>query len=408
MRLKIVCLVILGILVIHMFSLFYNDFKGYQWIDGNKLALKVVELSYEMMIPAFSTTDSCNHFIEDTFVKLMLPGIGKMQKCKSSDTWKYESDYIEDEIVVWNEIQPEIERELMDQNTVEIKEEKEETIETIEEVATVISDQYVRKVIYQSEQLHDAEYVKEHFFSVDPTTSVSLDQLSFDKLVEYDASVEKKEEQSGPQLLIYHTHSQETYVDSDPKNTDTTIVGVGKMLAELLRDKYGYQVLHDTESYDYESRDYAYANAAKGLQRILTQYPSIEVMIDIHRDAVKEDTRLVYENNGKTVARFMFFNGMSYTNAMGKLERLPNPYLEENMAFAFQCMLASEEYFPGITRKTYLKGYRYNMQYRPRSLLIEIGAQTNTYEEALNTCEPLAYILNLVLSGEYPEKEKLR
>ena len=68
------------------------------------------------------------------------------------------------------------------------------------------------------------------------------------------------------------------------------------------------------------------------------------------------------------------------------------------MAFAFQCMLASEEYFPGITRKTYLKGYRYNMHYCPKSLLVEVGAQTNTLQEAMNAMEPLADLLHKVLT----------
>ena len=62
--------------------------------------------------------------------------------------------------------------------------------------------------------------------------------------------------------------------------------------------------------------------------------------------------------------------------------------------------LAAEEYYPGITRRIYLKGYRYNLHYRPKSLLIELGAQTNTVEEAMNACGPLAHVISLVLNGE--------
>ena len=62
--------------------------------------------------------------------------------------------------------------------------------------------------------------------------------------------------------------------------------------------------------------------------------------------------------------------------------------------------LAAEEYYPGLTRRIYLKGYRYNLHYRPKSLLIELGSQTNTVDEALNACQPLAHIISMVLNGE--------
>ncbi|MDY4068256.1 MAG: stage II sporulation protein P, partial [Lachnospiraceae bacterium] len=76
------------------------------------------------------------------------------------------------------------------------------------------------------------------------------------------------------------------------------------------------------------------------------------------------------------------------------------PNLGENLAFSFRMQLAAAEYYPGITRKIYLKGYRYNMQYRGKTLLIELGAQNNTVEEIRNACDPLAHILHLVLSGQ--------
>ena len=73
-------------------------------------------------------------------------------------------------------------------------------------------------------------------------------------------------------------------------------------------------------------------------------------------------------------------------------------YLEENLAFSFQMKLAAEEYYPGFARANYLKGYRYNLHYRPKSLLVEVGAQTNTLEEAKNAMEPLADLLHKVLA----------
>ena len=95
----------------------------------------------------------------------------------------------------------------------------------------------------------------------------------------------------------------------------------------------------------------------------------------------------------------MFFNGLSRTTTQGDLTYLPNPYIEDNLAFSFQMQLAAAEYYPGFIRKIYLKGYRYNMHVVPKAMLVEVGAQTNTFEEAKNAMEPLADLLAIVLKG---------
>ena len=258
-----------------------------------------------------------------------------------------------------------------------------------------------KAVMYLPQQLADPQFVKKEFYTEDATTSIDMDKLQMDKLLGYDAAL--KQDATAPQILIYHTHSQEAYADSVPGDVSDTIMGVGEYLSAILQKQYGYNVLHHLGQYDVESRDYAYSNAAQGLEEVLAQNPSIEVMIDLHRDEMREDVRLVTEVQGKTVARFMFFNGLSYTKERGEITSLPNPYIQENLAFAFQMKLAAEEYYPGLTRKSYLKGYRYNLQYRPKSLLIELGAQTNTVEEAMNACLPMAHILDMVLRGEMQE-----
>lgn len=255
-----------------------------------------------------------------------------------------------------------------------------------------------KKASYLPEQLADPQFIREQFFTVDATTDISMDRLQIDKLLGFDAALQQ--DAASPQILIYHTHSQETYADSIPQDATTSIMGVGEYLAAILRQEYGYHVLHHLGQYDVESRDYAYSNAAQGIEEVLAQNPSIEVMIDLHRDEMQEGVRLVTQLQGRTMAKFMFFNGLSYTKERGEIASLPNPYIQENLAFAFQMKLAAEEYYPGLTRKSYLKGYRYNLQYRPKSLLIELGAQTNTVEEAMNACLPLAHILDVVLKGE--------
>ena len=200
------------------------------------------------------------------------------------------------------------------------------------------------------------------------------------------------------QILIYHTHSQEGYADSTPGDPNSSVLALGERLTQLLRDQYGFNVLHHMGEYDVKDRDNAYSYAGPALEQILAENPSIEVVIDLHRDGVPETAHLVSEVNGKQTAQIMFFNGLSRTTANGNIAHLANPNLADNLAFSFQMKLAAEEYYPGFARATYLKGYRYNLHYRPKSLLVEVGAQTNTLEEAMNAMEPLADILHKVLS----------
>lgn len=251
---------------------------------------------------------------------------------------------------------------------------------------------------YSEEQLVDPEFIRKNFYSEDATTQIQSDQLQYNTLMGFDAAL--KQDNSNVQILVYHTHSQEAYIDSTPGDPSTSIVGVGEHLCDILRTQYGFNVLHHTGEYDVESRDNAYANAMVGLDRVLAENPTIEVMIDLHRDQTNPDTKLVTTIQDRPTARFMFFNGLCYTRALGTLTNLPNPYVQDNLSFAFQMQLAAEEYYPGLTRRIYLKGYRYNLHYRPKSVLIELGSQTNTVEEAMNACDPMAHIIAMILNGE--------
>lgn len=254
------------------------------------------------------------------------------------------------------------------------------------------------QIEFAAEDLQDFQYLLGTFYTVDKTTNITESELSAASMMQKDMHLDRQTKDAGPKILIYHTHSQEGYADSIPGDEMTTVVGVGARLTELLTEK-GYEVLHHRGQFDVENRDYAYANAEPAIEQILSEYPSIEIVIDIHRDGVAADRHLVTEIDGKQMAQFMFFNGLSKTTKLGNIEYLPNPYISDNLAFAFQLQMKSAQYYPTLARKIYLKGYRYNMHYRPRSLLIEVGAQTNTLEEALNTMVPLSDILDMVLSG---------
>lgn len=254
--------------------------------------------------------------------------------------------------------------------------------------------------IYDTSKL-SYDFLIDHFYTVDSTTSISKKQLDAKKLLAMDMTM--KQDNKKPQILIYHSHSQEDFVDSVKGDSSTTIVGVGKRLKELLEEKYGYNVIHNTKSYDLVNgkldRNEAYTLALKDVEKILEKNPSIEVVIDLHRDGI-EGKKLVTEINGKPTAQIMFFNGLSYTNKNGAIDYLENPYISENLSFSLQLQLEAAKYYPGATRRIYLKGYRYNLHVRPKSLLVESGAQNNTLEEQLNAMEVLADVLNKVLSPQ--------
>lgn len=247
--------------------------------------------------------------------------------------------------------------------------------------------------------LQDYETLRSRFYAVDSITNIGRELLDVEKLTQRDLTIDKDGE--GPQILIYHTHSQEGFADSVPGDDSTTIMAVGQHLADILEQQYGYQVLHHLGTYDKESRDNAYSRSLPEITRILEEEPQIQVVIDLHRDAVADESnRLVMDLDGRPTAQFMFFNGISWTNRTGSISYLQNENLSDNLAFSFQMKLKAEEYYPGLTRRNYIHGYRYNMHLRPRTLLIELGAQNNTLEEAMNACDPIAHLLDLVLSGE--------
>ena len=146
-------------------------------------------------------------------------------------------------------------------------------------------------------------------------------------------------------------------------------------------------------------RSAAYDYARAYLEPFLQENPDIQVIIDLHRDGVPEGRHLVTEINGKPTAQILFYNGLSYTTSKGTLDYLPNPYIQQNLAFSFQLEYQAAEYYPEFYRGIYLAGYRYNLHLRPRSLLLEAGAQTNTVQEVKNAMEPFADILDKVLQG---------
>ena len=248
-------------------------------------------------------------------------------------------------------------------------------------------------------QLNNYEYLVGTFYTIDGTTMTSPQELNAGKFLEKNLALDLST--GGPKVLVYHTHSQEAFKDSVQGDPSTTIMGVGAYLTELLNAR-GIETIHHEGVYDLidgkMDRSKAYQFAEPDIRQILKENPGIEVVIDLHRDGVAQETHLVTEIHGKQTAQIMFFNGLSRTRKNGEITYLNNPYREENLATSFQMQLMAARYYPGFTRHIYLKSYRYNLDLAPKAMLIEAGAQTNTVEEMRNAMEVLADILAKVLT----------
>ena len=248
------------------------------------------------------------------------------------------------------------------------------------------------------EKLRDFDYLLSNFYTVDSSTMIGPEQLNADDLLSRSMKIDNTT--GGPKVIIFHTHSQEEFVDSTPGDPATSIVGMGDYLTELLNEK-GIETIHDTGVYDIINgqldRSNAYENAEASVRPLIETNPTLEVAIDLHRDGVAEGTHLVTEINGKPTAKIMYFNGLSRTRTNGDIDYLYNPYIQDNLAFSLQMQLASESLYPGFVRHIYLRAYRYNLHLLPKSLLVEAGAQTNTVAEMRNAMEVLADTLAHVI-----------
>lgn len=253
-------------------------------------------------------------------------------------------------------------------------------------------------VEYTLDMLKDTGFLVRNFYIVDEATKVTDKLFDADKLLGEDMKIKQGNEL--PQILIYHTHSQEAYIDSRENNEADSVVGVGTYLTNILRDQYGYNVIHDTSCYDIVDgvldRNVAYNMAEEGIVKILKDNPSIEVVIDLHRDGAPARVTTI---DGKETAQIMLFNGLS-RNETGPITYLDNPYLQDNLAFSLQLQLKSLALESGLFYKNYLHCYRYNLHVRPKSILMELGTNFNTVQSAKNAMAPFAQVLDAVLQGE--------
>lgn len=333
----------------------------------------------------------------------MIPLLTYEKQCGSAQV-SYEADYQVPEWFYEDESEGAINPDHVMAETTEEQEEKKDKQEKI----TTLADGG-KGTTYNRSQLENEEFLLSNIFVVDANTNMTSEELSLSNLLDRDLTIadlketsSKKKKEALPKILIYHTHSSESFCDSREGKKEDTIVGVGGYLTQLLEENYNIPVYHDETTYDVIDgvldRSRAYDNAYSSVTKILQENPSIEVVIDLHRDGVDEETRLVTEVNGKPTAKVMFLNGVSRSSTNGDIPYLANPNKLDNLAFSFQMYLTGKEYYGDYVRKIYVRSYRYNLHLLPRTTLIEVGAQNNTVQEEKNAMEPLAAILDKVLS----------
>ena len=210
----------------------------------------------------------------------------------------------------------------------------------------------------------------------------------------------------GPKILIVHTHASEAYTPEagftyEPSDTLRTqdetrsVIRVGSEIARILEDA-GIETLHDTTHNDYPSYDGSYARMQTIIESYLAQYPSIQMVLDVHRDAVEDragfPAALTASIDGEDYARLMLVVG---TDEGG----LPHPRWQENLANALKLQALLNRQAPGLCRDIDLRTERFNQHETDGSLLCEFGASGNTLSQALRTARVFAAALVSFVTG---------
>lgn len=209
-----------------------------------------------------------------------------------------------------------------------------------------------------------------------------------------------------PQILILHTHTTEAYTmdgtdiyapTGDARTIDAyyNVVRVGEEIAKVLR-RAGFGVIHDTELYDYPNYNGAYQRSAQSVQEWLAQYPTISIVLDVHRDALAAADGTVYktaaEIDGEKSAQCMLVVGTD--GSLGS----PGGW-QENLAFAVQLESRLNVDWPTLARPIALRPTRFNQELLPGSILVEVGSHGNTLQEAMTAGRYFASSLAKLLEG---------
>ena len=228
-------------------------------------------------------------------------------------------------------------------------------------------------------------------------------QLDLDVAALAEAPLELEIPEEGPQVLIMHTHGSEAYTPDgedvyeptgECRTADKTksVVRVGEEIAKVLTEM-GLSVVHDTALYDYPEYNGAYDRSLAAVEPYLAQYPTIRVVLDVHRDALLGEDGTIYKPittvNGEDSAQVMLVMG---SNAL-----YDHPKWEENLSLAVKIQAEMNTLWPTLARPIGLRENRYNQQLTTGSLLVEVGSHGNTLQEALAAARMFARAAGAVL-----------
>ena len=276
-------------------------------------------------------------------------------------------------------------------------------ITEIKSESTAVEQQKLGNIIkktmtpYNANTSADGVYINNQCgVSVDIKTDLS-EPLSF--------KVTKSEE---PQILIYHTHATEGFMADEseyytnrdePRSTDTevNVVKIGDVITQRLQEA-GYAVIHDKTLHDHPGYSGSYGRSAETVSAVLKKYPSIKIAIDVHRDSISSgsDDKVapVVNVDGKEAAQVMLVMG----SETGSVEGYPD--WRQNLRLATKLQYVFEDCYPQFARAMLLKSAKYNQHMTTGSILIEVGSDANTLEQALYSAELIGKSLTVLLESQ--------
>ena len=232
-------------------------------------------------------------------------------------------------------------------------------------------------------------------------TKFKIDKAEIDRLLK--EPLKLKFDKKGPKVLIYHTHTTESYIrnlnelekkgiPNSSNDARYNVVRVGDEIAQNLEKKYGIDVIHNGTIHNIPYNS-SYANSLSTIDKYLKSYPSIRIILDIHRDGLGSSgkkLRVVDNIKGKNAAKIMFVVG---TNGTG----LKNPNWKENLKLAIKLEAKLNEQYPGLAKPIYISNNRYNQHMAGGALIIEVGGDGNTLDEAVESAKYLAKAISDVI-----------
>lgn len=272
---------------------------------------------------------------------------------------------------------------------------KEIFTDTPADILSVIKKEENKKELKKDGKISEYKYVNDGVtdkYGRVKVKNVNKTGINIAELLKKDLPLKIKKEE--PSVLIFHSHTTETYQILDKgyysKKTPTrtndnglNMARVGKAITEEI-EKNGYTVIHDTQIHD-STYNTAYSHSRKSVEKYLKENPSIKIALDIHRDAIhrSDGTKMkpTATVKGKKAAQIMIISGCQEKGNI--VEGFPE--WKENLVFAVHLQNKLEELFEGITRPIYFSPRKYNMDMTTCSLLVEVGSDANTLEEAVYT-----------------------